>query len=133
MKHNTLSKYPRRATCLFFMRSSIKPQGFLLMFFICKLKDFYLIVMTCDGLLMFFLYFVCKLLLKMRKQHITAVSSEIFCLWLLTWKYCLINPLFIDVNIVFLRINRPVQGFRFRNEPCQLSLMSVIFSTAKVL
>ena len=34
-----------------------KPKIFLLMFFICKLKGFYLIFMTCDGLLMFFLHF----------------------------------------------------------------------------
>ena len=30
----------------------IKPQNFLLMFFICKFKGLYLIVMVCDGLLM---------------------------------------------------------------------------------
>ena len=35
----------------------MKPQNFLLMFFICKLKGLYLIVTACDGLLMFFLYF----------------------------------------------------------------------------
>ena len=35
----------------------IKPQNFLLMLFICKLKGLNLIVTACDGLLMFFLYF----------------------------------------------------------------------------
>ena len=35
----------------------IKPQTFLLMFFICKLKDLYLIIFFFGGLLMFFLYF----------------------------------------------------------------------------
>ena len=35
----------------------IKPQTFLLMFFICKLKDLYLIIFYFGGLLMFFLYF----------------------------------------------------------------------------
>ena len=35
----------------------IKPQNFLLMLFISKLKGFYLIATACDGLLMFFLYF----------------------------------------------------------------------------
>ena len=54
----------------------IKPQNFLLM-------GLYLTVTVCDGVLMFFLYFACKLLPNMRKQHIAAVSSEIFCLWLL--------------------------------------------------
>ena len=62
----------------------IEPQNFLLMFFICKLKDLYLIVTACDGLFMVFLHFVCKLLPNMRKQHIAAVSPEVFCLWLLT-------------------------------------------------
>ena len=62
----------------------IKPQNFLLMFFICKFKSMYLIIFSFDGLLMFFLYFVCKPLPKMRNQYITSVFSEIFCLWLLT-------------------------------------------------
>ena len=35
----------------------IEPQKFLFIGFICKLKDLHLIVTTCDGLLMFFLYF----------------------------------------------------------------------------
>ena len=86
----------------------IKPQNFLLMCFTCKLKGFYLIVTACDGLLMFFLYFVCKLLSNMRKQHITAVSSEVFCLWLLTWKYYLKHPLSIDVIVIFSRVLRPI-------------------------
>ena len=80
----------------------IKLQNFLLMLFFCKLKGLYLIIFFFDGLLMFFLYFVCKPLTKMTKQHITAVSSEVFYLWLLTLKYYLIHPLFIDINIVFL-------------------------------
>ena len=62
----------------------IKPQNFLLMFFICKLKGFYLIVTACDGIMMVFLHFVCKLLLNMRKQHIAVMYPEVFCLWLLT-------------------------------------------------
>ena len=66
----------------------IKPQDFLMMdlafFFICKLKDLDLIVTTCDGLLMLFLHFVCKLSLDLWEQHIAAVSSEVFYLWLLT-------------------------------------------------
>ena len=41
------------------------------------------LLMVCDGLSMFFLHFVCKLPPNMRKQHIAAVSSEVFCLWLL--------------------------------------------------
>ena len=109
----------------------IKPQNFLLMFFICKLKGFYLIVTTCDGLLMVFLHFDCKLLLNMRKQHIAAVSSEVFCLWLLTWKYYLIHPFLISESIVFLPILWPIHGLSFRSKPCQLPLMSVICITTK--
>ena len=36
----------------------IESQNFLLMFLICILKSLYLIVTACDGLLMFFLYFL---------------------------------------------------------------------------
>ena len=61
-----------------------KLQNFMLMLRISKLKGLYLIIFFFNGLLMFFLYFVCKLLPKMRKQHITSVSSEVFCIWLLT-------------------------------------------------
>ena len=46
MKHNTLSKYPQWTTCLFFyevINLFIKPKKFLLMVFICKFKDLYLI------------------------------------------------------------------------------------------
>ena len=45
----------------------IKPQKFLLMDLICGLQGLYLIIFFFDGLLMFFLYFACKLLQKMRK------------------------------------------------------------------
>ena len=55
----------------------IKPQNFLLL-------GLYLIVFFFNGLLMVLLHFACKLLPGMRKQHITAVSPEVFCLWLLT-------------------------------------------------
>ena len=60
----------------------IKPQNFLLMFFFCTLKGFYLIVTVWDGILMVFYHFVCKLLSNMRKQHITAVLPKVFCFWL---------------------------------------------------
>ena len=56
----------------------IKPQIFLLMLFIYKLKGLYLIVTACDGLLMVFLHFVWKLLPNMRKQHIAAVLLKVF-------------------------------------------------------
>ena len=62
----------------------IKLQNFLLMPVICKFRGLHLIIFFFDGLLMFFLCFVSKPLPNMRKQHITAVSSEVFCLWLLT-------------------------------------------------
>ena len=68
--------------CYEIINAFIKPQNFLLMGFICKLKGLNLIDTACDSLLVFFLYFVCKLLSNMRKQHIAAVSPEVFCLWL---------------------------------------------------
>ena len=40
-----------------FISLFIEPQNFLVMFFICKLKGFYLVFTTCDGLMMFFMYF----------------------------------------------------------------------------
>ena len=105
----------------------VKPQNFLLMFFICKLKGFYLIFTTCNGLLMVFLHFDCKLLLNMRKQHIAAVSSEVFCLWLLTWKYYLIHPLFMDVIVVFSRVLGSIDWGACSRHLDQLPLMIEIF------
>ena len=64
----------------------IKPQNFLLMFSICKLKGLYLIIFFFDGLLMFFHHFVCELPSSLWEQHIAAVSPKVFSLWLLTWK-----------------------------------------------
>ena len=105
----------------------IEPQNFLLMFLICKLKDLYLIVTACDGLFMVFLHFVCKLLPNMRKQHIAAVSPEVFCLWLLTWKYYLIHPLFFDVIVVFSRVLGSIVWGACSRHLDQLPLMSEIF------
>ena len=51
----------------------IEPQNFLLMFFISKLKGLYLIVTSCDGLLMFFLYFVSKLWESVGTSHCSSV------------------------------------------------------------
>ena len=75
----------------------IKLQNFLLM-------GLYLIVTVCDGLLMFFLYFVCKLLPNMGKQHIATMLSKCFCFWLLTSENQFIYTLLIYVNILFLQI-----------------------------
>ena len=83
MDNGEMFSLDRRAMCLFFyevIKLFIKPQNFLLMFFICELKGLHLIIFFFDGLLMFFLYFVYKSLPKMRKQHITTVSYEVFCL-----------------------------------------------------
>ena len=80
---------------------------------------------------MFFLYFVCKPLPKIRKQHITAVSFEIFCLWLLIWKYYLIPTLCIDVNIVFLWVFWPIYRLPRCRETTHLILLGIIFSATK--
>ena len=62
----------------------IEPKHLLLMAFICKLKDLYLIVTACDGLLIFFLHFVCELPSNLWEHQIAAVPSEVLCFWLLT-------------------------------------------------
>ena len=83
MDNGEMFSLDRRAMCLFFyevIKLFIKPQNFLLMFFICELKGLHLIIFFFDGLLMFFLYFVYKSLPKMSKQHITTVSYEVFFL-----------------------------------------------------
>ena len=53
------------SVCYEIINLFVEPQNFLFVFFICKLKVFYLIVMVFDGLLMFFLHFVCELLLHL--------------------------------------------------------------------
>ena len=52
----------------------IKVQNFLLM-------GWYLIIFFFNGLLMFFLHFVCELPSNLWEQYIKTVSSEVFCLW----------------------------------------------------
>ena len=88
---------------------------------------------VCDGLLMFFLHFVSKLLSNLWEHHITTMLSEVFCFWLLTWKYQLVHPFLTDVNIAFLWILWLIHRFRFWNKPYQLTLLSVIFLAIKVL
>ena len=70
-----------------------------------------------DGLLIVFLYFVCKLLSNIWEQHNTTMLPKSFCFWLLTGKQELIHPFLTGVNIVFLWILCPIRRFRFRNEP----------------
>ena len=62
----------------------IDPQNFVLMFYVCKLKGLYFIIFFFDGLLMFFLHFICELPSNLWEQHTAAVSPEVFYLWLLT-------------------------------------------------
>ena len=86
-----------------------------------------------DGLLMILLHFVYKLLSNPWQHHITTMLSEVFCFWLLTWKYQLVHPFPIDVIVIFSRIPWPIHEVRFRNELCQLPLVSVIIPTTKTL
>ena len=115
----------------------IKPQNFLLMglafFFIRKLKGLYLIVATCDGLLMILLHFVYKLLSNPWEHHIATMLSEVFCLRLFTSKNQFVHPFLIDVIAIFSRVPRATHEVHFRHELCQLPLLSVIFSATKVL
>ena len=87
----------------------------------------YLIVMVCDGLLMFFLYFVSKPLPNMRKQHIAAILSNCFCFWLSTSKIQFVHTLLIDVNIVFLRILWPIDWCVCSWHTTHLILLGIIF------
>ena len=59
-------------------------------------------------------------------------GSKNFCIWSPDTKKANIHTFLIDAIVNFSRVLGPIHGFRFRNEPCQLPLMSVIFSTAKV-
>ena len=58
---------------------------------------------------------------------------KLFYLRMLTSKKQFIHTLVIDVIVIFSLVLGPIHEVRFRNELCQLELMSVIFSTAKVL
>ena len=80
---------------------------------------------------MVFLHFVCKLLSSIRKQHIAAVFSEVFCLWLLTSKYCLIHPFLIDIIVIFSGVLRPIYEVPHGGELAQLILVSKVFLAAK--
>ena len=66
----------------------------------------------------------------MRKQHIAAVFSEVFCLCLLTWKYYLIHPFLTDVNIIFLQILWPIDWCARSMYTAHLILLSEIFWAA---
>ena len=66
----------------------IESQNLLLMglafFFTCKLKDLCLFVTAHNGLLMFFLHFICELLSNLWEHDIATMLSEFLCLWLFT-------------------------------------------------
>ena len=82
---------------------------------------------------MVFLHFLCKLLPKMGKQQIATVPSEIFNLWLLTWKQQLVHLFLIIVNIVFLPVLWPIHRFPRFSETTHLMFLDVIFSATKGL
>ena len=73
------------------------------------------------------LIFVCKLLPDIWEHHVTTLLYEVFCFWLLNWKYQLVHPFFIDAIVIFSRVPGPIYEVCFRNELCQLPLISVIF------
>ena len=59
--------------------------------------------------------------------------SKNFCMrWPDTQKNPNIHAFLIDVIVIFSQVLGPIHRFHFRNEPCLLPLMSVIFSTARV-
>ena len=82
---------------------------------------------------MAFLHFVCKLLSNLWEHHITTMLSDVFCIRLLTSKNQFVHGLLIDVIVICSRVLGRIHEVRFINELCQLPLMDIIFSTAKVL
>ena len=82
---------------------------------------------TCNIFNFHRMWLITKLLLNMRKQHIAAVSSEVLCLWLLTWKYYLMHPFLTDVNIVFLQILWPIDWCACSRYTAHLMLLGIIF------
>ena len=80
-----------------------------------------------DGLLINFLCPLCKLLSNMRIQHNVAVSSEVFCFWLLTGKQEVIHPLLIDVLMVLLQILGLVYRCTYCMYTTHLILISKVF------
>ena len=75
----------------------IKPQHFLLMFFICKLKGLYLVVTICDGFLM----------LSLDLLH--------FCIKP-TWHDVLQNVLLERFTLIFLRVYNDIKGTSKRDK-----------------
>ena len=75
----------------------IKPQNFLLMGFICKFKGLCLIVMACDGLLMFFLDLFDSCIKSTRYD----VFQDVFLKWF---------------TLVFLRVYSDIKSTSQRNE-----------------
>ena len=75
----------------------IKPQHFLLMFFICKLKGLYLVVTICDGFLM----------LSLDLLHFCIKS---------TWYDVLQNVLLERFTLIFLRVYNDIKGTSKRDK-----------------
>ena len=63
----------------------------------------------------------------MRKQHIVAVSSEIFSFWLLTGKQQHIHLLLTNVHIKFMLILSPINRPKTLQYNQQLTFLSNIF------
>ena len=77
------------------------------------------------------LHFVYKLLSNPWKHHITTILFEVFCFC--CWLENTVHPFPIDVVVIFSWIPWPIHEVRFRNELCQLPLISVIIPATKVL
>lgn len=110
----------------------------------------YLVIRVCDGqmqlrcplpmpsldlnysLLMIFVQFVGQLLPNMQKHHITAMSSEVFCFWLLTSKNQFLHTFLIDINIVFLRISGPINWCACGMHTAHSILFSEVFLTTMI-
>ena len=94
VKTSTMSYVP---VCYKVINLSIKSQNFLFMFFICKLKGFYLIVTVFDGLLML---------------SLDLFSSCIKPAW-----YDIFQDVFLKhLTLVFSRVYNDIKGTTQRNE-----------------
>ena len=126
MKHNMLSKYPRRGTCMSFYEVIdlfIRLQNLLFMLLISKLKGLYLISFwSC-------IFFVscCRTWGSDTLQQ-CLLNFFAFGCWL---EDTLIHALFIDVNIVFLRVFWPIHGLPRCGETTHLITWAQFFQLQK--
>ena len=96
----------------------------LAFFFLCKFKG---LDKTCKIFNFHGMWFITKFLPNMRKQNIKTMPSEVFCLWLLTWKQQLVHPFFISVIVIFSQVFGSIDWGDNSGHVAHLIFLSVIF------